>query len=1085
MSSRSKKLKIFAFTTLALLLLTVAGALIGYWMVVPSMAEDALRQRMGKLEQRAKLIVSTGDIQPNGLQGIKISQLTITDPDAPEGHQTLLQIESLLVDVDKKKLLTGQKVISSLTIDDATLYVHRDDHNLTNIERILDRVRATSSSEDEDDSSDDDDASRPPSFLRHFGGQWPELDIHDASITFSSDATPFPLDTLHTDTITLDPDGTQAHFKTTLSLDGTSASGPIVLPTSISSNGTLAVPLEQSSLSFNFDRPFRVTNIPMLPPSLQIGLSDVELSEGGKITLTQLTLEDTAAPSQAPLLETERAFLQLEKLTTKRSQLRPLSLSLEKPRAHIHILEDGSIPILSQLLPSPPEALNQATAPTHAAPTSSRTERLKARLRELDLAQLARLLPNAIDIEDAYLSIQDDRPNTEELVHFASHLELREARLDLDHDAEAGSLSIHATLEAFAGSTTDALQPRGALTFKLSSNYKTRLLKLETTANAFDLSLVSQLTPISTLARHLKGGILNASLEVTRQPSSALHFKGDVAIQQGHFIAALLAEEPLTDWSLGYAFEGTYDADAPIPPAKLLTTALDANVPEDPEDIGKSSRRITIPPPTTGALVLKRGTLRSGDVRADITPAFYGLDRDKPLPARMDLGITLPPTPIQELLDATPDALLGHLSSAKIDGSVKMNFLLEVPLYDASSMVWRGEPETSNATITYLPPEVDVREMVNAFTHTIEDESVLYSRTIKVPSMQLIPSQWLADNAGLEPEQIDRHWERGGWIAMKDGLLDTTDTPRYRTASKPWSVRDDARIIRHWKPYREGQTTPMVSEPYGPYTFVPLQHISHWLIRAILTTEDNSFFKHDGFNRLAFRQSVERDLAEGDYVRGASTISMQLIKNLYLTRKKVMARKIQEALLVWLMESVVQVPKGRMLEIYLNIIEFAPGVFGIHDAAVHYFGKRPDELTLAECAWLVTIVPGPKFYHKHFMRGEMSDYMFERIKRYMSIMHKRERVSEEELTQASLLMPQFHQPELLAPAIAPLPEPAPVDELEALFPDLFGPSSAPSNPLSPTPQKVPLLDPKPQPLKNPAPTPRAQPDPAPPTLKLH
>ena len=215
-----------------------------------------------------------------------------------------------------------------------------------------------------------------------------------------------------------------------------------------------------------------------------------------------------------------------------------------------------------------------------------------------------------------------------------------------------------------------------------------------------------------------------------------------------------------------------------------------------------------------------------------------------------------------------------------------------------------------------------------------------------------------------------------------------------------------------------------------------------------------------------------------------NNISMQLIKNLYLTRKKVMARKIQEALLVWLTESVVQVPKGRMLEIYLNIIEFAPGVFGIHDAAVHYFGKRPDELTLAECAWLVTIVPGPKFYHKHFMRGEMSDYMFERIKRYMAIMHKRERVSAEELAQASLQMPQFHQPELLESAIAPLPQPEPVDELEALFPDLFGPSNTPTNPLAPSPHKVPLIDPKPQPLKQPAPTPRAQPDPAPPSLKL-
>ena len=150
----------------------------------------------------------------------------------------------------------------------------------------------------------------------------------------------------------------------------------------------------------------------------------------------------------------------------------------------------------------------------------------------------------------------------------------------------------------------------------------------------------------------------------------------------------------------------------------------------------------------------------------------------------------------------------------------------------------------------------------------------------------------------------------------------------------------------------------MTSSPYGPYVYVPLHHISPWIPRAILTTEDNSFFKHDGFNRTALRASIERNLDRGDFVRGASTISMQLVKNVFLTREKVIARKVQEAILVWLMESVVRVPKARLLEIYLNVIEFAPGVFGVHDAAVHYFGKRPDELTLAECAWLVTIVPG-------------------------------------------------------------------------------------------------------------------------------
>ena len=114
MSHRSKKLKIFALATLTLLSLTVLGAVVGYWMVVPSMAEDALRQRLSKLEQRADLQVSIGDIQPNGLQGITISAFTIKDPNAPPGHELLLEVDSLLVNVDKKKLIMPDEAIKEV-----------------------------------------------------------------------------------------------------------------------------------------------------------------------------------------------------------------------------------------------------------------------------------------------------------------------------------------------------------------------------------------------------------------------------------------------------------------------------------------------------------------------------------------------------------------------------------------------------------------------------------------------------------------------------------------------------------------------------------------------------------------------------------------------------------------------------------------------------------------------------------------------------------------------------------------------------------------------------------------------------------
>ncbi|MEM9588096.1 MAG: hypothetical protein AAGA03_12515, partial [Planctomycetota bacterium] len=123
-----------------------------------------------------------------------------------------------------------------------------------------------------------------------------------------------------------------------------------------------------------------------------------------------------------------------------------------------------------------------------------------------------------------------------------------------------------------------------------------------------------------------------------------------------------------------------------------------------------------------------RGKARAGSVKADILPALYGLDRQKPLPARFDLAIKMPSTPIQRTLDAMPDALLGELVGTQLDGSVSMDFNLEVPVYDASEMVWKGEPVFKDVTIIAMPEPVDVRKMTEQFSHTILDEKVLYER---------------------------------------------------------------------------------------------------------------------------------------------------------------------------------------------------------------------------------------------------------------------------------------------------------------------------------------------------------------------
>ena len=134
--------------------------------------------------------------------------------------------------------------------------------------------------------------------------------------------------------------------------------------------------------------------------------------------------------------------------------------------------------------------------------------------------------------------------------------------------------------------------------------------------------------------------------------------------------------------------------------------------------------------------------------------------------------------------------------------------------------------------------------------------------------------------------------------------------------------------------------------------FVPLTDISTALQYAVLTSEDPSFFYHHGFVEESFRESLVENIKARRFVRGGSTISMQLVKNIFLSREKNITRKLQEALIVWLIEHNRICSKERMFEIYLNVIEWGPGVYGIKQASQFYFDKQPSQLTLAESIFL-------------------------------------------------------------------------------------------------------------------------------------
>lgn len=163
--------------------------------------------------------------------------------------------------------------------------------------------------------------------------------------------------------------------------------------------------------------------------------------------------------------------------------------------------------------------------------------------------------------------------------------------------------------------------------------------------------------------------------------------------------------------------------------------------------------------------------------------------------------------------------------------------------------------------------------------------------------------------------------------------------------------------------YEDG--VPVRTFPVGPSWehFLPLDSVPLILQTAVLQSEDGAFFYHQGFLTDALREAMIYDLKKRKFARGGSTISMQLVKNVFLNRNKNLARKLEEALMVWLIETGHLTSKQRMYEVYLNIAEWGPMVYGICEAADFYFAKRPSQLSLEECIFLASIIPRPK----HFM----------------------------------------------------------------------------------------------------------------------
>jgi monofunctional glycosyltransferase len=147
------------------------------------------------------------------------------------------------------------------------------------------------------------------------------------------------------------------------------------------------------------------------------------------------------------------------------------------------------------------------------------------------------------------------------------------------------------------------------------------------------------------------------------------------------------------------------------------------------------------------------------------------------------------------------------------------------------------------------------------------------------------------------------------------------------------------------------------------YKFVPYERISSHLKRAMVAAEDARFVDHEGFDWEGIQLALEKNQKKGRIVAGGSTITQQLAKNLFLSPTRSWLRKAEEAVITVLLEAILD--KRRILELYLNVIEWGNGVFGAEAAAQRYFGTSAAQLTAGHAARLAAMAPNPRFYERN------------------------------------------------------------------------------------------------------------------------
>ncbi len=549
-----------------------------------------------------------------------------------------------------------------------------------------------------------------------------------------------------------------------------------------------------------------------------------------------------------------------------------------------------------------------------------------------------------------------------------SLMDAKIARMKLVHHPDSSTVTISARES-----------PAGTMSGELRVDYRRR------TASA-DLHSKS----VALTAAPFLGGTVSADLSAAVTDAAPVQLSGIVQMRQVSVEVSSVSDEPINNLDMRYDFKAVYSPGArtPLYP-DLLRPTTDAAGKRQAPGAGPSTSNPAAAPSVIGTvnstapgeLVITEGTLRVNDVTLDVKPSYLGISGE---PAVLRLVVHLPRTEVQRIIDSVPLALSGKLANTEAAGTIVWDLDLRVPIEDIAGMQWTSDVKLDGFAVLKIDPAVDVFRLNGAFVHALLYDSGGPQRTVLIPPAKPASMEWMLEHSEHTEAQIERTREKNREIA----------------ASRPEVLPAGGTSASASKPRPTSGTDP-------GYRYVYVDEMSPWIISAVLTAEDGDFFFYGGINPVTFADAVALNFEERGIVVGASTISMQVVKILYLDQKRIFSRKIQEAFLVYLMEHQVPVSKERILELYLNLAEFGPGIYGVSDASALYFGKPPEELTAAEATWLASILPSPKTYYRELEEGQVSAESLHRMEALYRIMLERGRMNQEEYDEAAASAPVF------------------------------------------------------------------------------